>query len=1153
VNYQVCAPGGTPCDTATLTVTATPSDMKPVFAGIPAISAPGSTVSGTISCTNVISGAPTAAATQAICNAKAVDSNGVPVAVTVSSCVPTAPVASLAVGSAITCNVSYTTPGTAGGSDTVPTSVTLTGVTGALNDNNAGNNETLVTGPIIDAVNDSDGKPGGTMGAQTNLFPNDDYPSGSTFTLETGSTCANPSVATNGVATYDVSAAGSCEVNYKVCAPLPNQTVCDVASLTVTATAADMTAVVTAPQVSSPGAPVNGSITCTNLVSSGAPATNATCSATAVDSNGNVVPVVVSGCAPASPSTLAVGANITCNVSYVTPGTAGGSNTTPVSVQLTAVTGATNDSNPGNNTDPNVIPIVDAVDDAPSYSGGTQGATTPLNANDQSPPGSLFTKEPGGTCANASVALNGLATYDVPASGSCTVNYKVCAPTPNSTVCDTATMTVTATPADMTPMFSGLPAISAPGSAVTGTITCTNVISPTGGGSATAATCNAIAVDSAGVNVPVTVTGCAPPAPSDVAVGGSISCTVSYSTPGTLGGNNTAPTSVTLTGTTGSTNDVIIGNNTTPALIPIIDALDDNAAVPVGTIGATTDLTPNDQFPLGSVFSLESGGTCVAPSISAAGIATYNVPATTACSVNYKVCAPAPNATQCDTATLNVTATLADVVAAVSVPSAASPGATVNGTITCTNLSGTAVDASCTASAQDQSGANIALTVSGCVPTPPVMRTVGQTIQCNVSYTMPGARGGVDTAPTSVTVTAVASAINDSVAGNNTAPGVTVMVDALNDTSNAAFGVATSINVMTNDTKGTATATPSNVTATIVTSATTGSTFDSATGLFSVPATASPGTYIVVYEICANPAVVPVACDTATASITVAAPGAPVAVNDSASTVVNTPITVSTPISSNDSGVAVKVRNVTGLGGAMCPVPMNTSLGGDQSKAGASCVVGGVPGVTCTVATTHGSVTVCQDGTYTYTPANGYTGTDSFNYQIVDAAGQFATATVNLTVSGQPDLTTKVRLQSATPTPSATTTVFVDFANIGPGGANAVVMTLQMPAGLSGVVPSNGGVYNAATGLVTWPAIANIPGNTPIAGTYAVAFSMPSSAASLDFTSNALVPGGEATTGNNPSTAAIASAMAIPTLSNLAMLFLSLIVLTVASIQSRRR
>jgi large repetitive protein len=50
-------------------------------------------------------------------------------------------------------------------------------------------------------------------------------------------------------------------------------------------------------------------------------------------------------------------------------------------------------------------------------------------------------------------------------------------------------------------------------------------------------------------------------------------------------------------------------------------------------------------------------------------------------------------------------------------------------------------------------------------------------------------------------------------------------------------------------------------------------------------------------------------------------------------------------------------------------------------------------------ATPHGSVILLANGTYTYTPAPGYIGTDSFTYQICDTNGKCATATVTITVS----------------------------------------------------------------------------------------------------------------------------------------------------------
>src|SRR6202012_5606106 len=48
---------------------------------------------------------------------------------------------------------------------------------------------------------------------------------------------------------------------------------------------------------------------------------------------------------------------------------------------------------------------------------------------------------------------------------------------------------------------------------------------------------------------------------------------------------------------------------------------------------------------------------------------------------------------------------------------------------------------------------------------------------------------------------------------------------------------------------------------------------------------------------------------------------------------------------------------------------------------------------------THGSVVVNADGSYTYTPSTGYTGTDSFSYIVTDHSGATSTATVTLTVT----------------------------------------------------------------------------------------------------------------------------------------------------------
>lgn len=52
--------------------------------------------------------------------------------------------------------------------------------------------------------------------------------------------------------------------------------------------------------------------------------------------------------------------------------------------------------------------------------------------------------------------------------------------------------------------------------------------------------------------------------------------------------------------------------------------------------------------------------------------------------------------------------------------------------------------------------------------------------------------------------------------------------------------------------------------------------------------------------------------------------------------------------------------------------------------------------------TAHGTVTVNADGTYTYTPTTGYTGEDTFNYQVCDNAGACTTASVTIEVIPTP-------------------------------------------------------------------------------------------------------------------------------------------------------
>ena len=225
-----CAPAPAGCSVPT-TVRAPPADMGVVMSGLPSVVSPGSTVSGEIRCTAV---AGTALAPT--CSATAQDSDGAAIPVTVGACTPTLPVAALAAGSSITCPISFTAPGVAGGTDTGPTGVTVTATTGASNDNNPANNSDTGAASIIDAVDDTAvNQPAGATAATHDVSGNDQVPAGSVFALGAGSTCANPALGPTGLATFDVPASGSCTVAYQVCPPAPNQAVCDTAVLTVSA------------------------------------------------------------------------------------------------------------------------------------------------------------------------------------------------------------------------------------------------------------------------------------------------------------------------------------------------------------------------------------------------------------------------------------------------------------------------------------------------------------------------------------------------------------------------------------------------------------------------------------------------------------------------------------------------------------------------------------------------------------------------------------------------------------------------------------------------------------------------------------------------------------------------------------------------------
>jgi uncharacterized repeat protein (TIGR01451 family) len=868
VTYQLCAsPALTPavCDTATATIVVGPgADMVPTFGPLPGVVHPGQLYTGLVlNCTNVAGGVSAATARGTLCQPQV--SVG-----TVSNVVCNPLVgADVASGAAQTCSFSYQAPGTQGGTDEPTTAVIFTGTTGAANDLNGGlttggNNLVTAAAVVIDALDDTTGRAGGLTAQTFALDANDQFPAGSVFSLRAGGTCANASVGSTGLATYDVPASGTCTVPYQVCAPAPNTTACDTATLTVSASGADMAAAFSGlPTAVRPGQTLTGlGLTCTNIAASGA-ATVATCAPTV--SVGTVSAVV---CNPATGGSVAAGAAIVCTFSYTAPGTQGGADEPALSVVFTGTTAATNDTNAVNNVAQATATVVDAVDDNVGQPGGTTGRTTPLAPNDQYPVGSTFTGT-GGTCANASVSSSGIATYDVPASGACTVTYQVCAPAPEASTCDFATLAVTAGAADLSPVLAGLPRVVGPGQRYTGlTLTCTNAA---GLSTATSPTCAPTAsVGTVGDLV------CSPVAGADLAAGAAITCSFSYTAPGTRGGNDEPATAVVFYGQTGALNDnnggtSANGNNLTLASATLVDALDDTDTKPAGLTGQTSNVAENDQYPTGSTFT-RTGGSCAFASMGPTGTATYDMPASGACTVVYQVCAPTPDVASCDTATLTVRVNSSDMVPTFAgLPAAVYPGQSITGlSLTCRNTTGLAAATGALCQPTVSAGT---LTNLQCTPTTGSTVADGASIVCTFGYTAPGTVGGNRETAASVVFTGTTGASNDSnggltTGGNNSVIGTAPLIDAVNDGPATVASTGARVPLVGNDTLGGAAVAMAQVLPTLTDpSGLIGATVDTATGELVVPAGAVPGSYTLTYQLCA--ASTPLVCDRATVVVNV--------------------------------------------------------------------------------------------------------------------------------------------------------------------------------------------------------------------------------------------------------------------------------------------
>lgn len=286
------------------------------------------------------------------------------------------------------------------------------------------------------------------------------------------------------------------------------------------------------------------------------------------------------------------------------------------------------------------------------------------------------------------------------------------------------------------------------------------------------------------------------------------------------------------------------------ACTPAIDC-----SVVTGMSGITITWSGPATLPNGGTYP--TGFSYTAP----AGPATVTVLATIATSTAGDE--PSNNTAEASTAIQQVAA---DMQASFGpIPAALGPGQALTGlSLTCSNNGpGSAADPTCVPSASVGVVSNIQ-----CSPDSPALLANGDAITCTFDYTAPGTQGGADEPAQSVSFLGSTSASNDSNAANNQDSASAVIVDALNDGPLTVVPGGSTASVIGNDTRG---AVPAVIGTNV--SLTPGVLPPGFTmnpdGTITVAPGTTPGPYAVPYTICAFPATVPPACDTATASVEV--------------------------------------------------------------------------------------------------------------------------------------------------------------------------------------------------------------------------------------------------------------------------------------------
>ncbi|WP_372473981.1 Ig-like domain-containing protein [Capnocytophaga sp. ARDL2] len=956
ITYKICVPSTSICDTATVTVPVRAAEINAVnddYTSTPVNGANGATL-GNVLTNDTLNGATAT-----------IDKVAITV---VTGATPATSGASVPELNPSTGEVSVPA-GTPAGTYTIDYKICE-----QLNPSNCDTATVTVLVNTIDAQDDVVPTPvNGADGATNvvNVLTNDTKDGGSitdpsevTLTVVTEATPINGgSVPTLDPSTGEVSVpagtpAGNYTITYKIC--VPSTSICDTATVTVPVKAAEINAV----NDDYTSTPVNGA----NGATLGNVLTNDTLNG-ATATIDKVAITVVTGATPATSGASVPELNPSTGEVSVPAGTPAGTYTIDYKIceQL-------NPSNCDTATVTVLVNTIDAQDDVvPTPVNGADGATNVVNVltNDTKDGGSIADpSEVTLTVVTEATPINGgpvptlnpsTGEVSVPAgtpAGNYTITYKICVP--STSICDTATVTVPVRAAEINAVNDDY--TSTPVNGVNGA-TLGNVLTNDTLNGATAT------IDKVAITV---VTG-ATPATSGASVPELNPSTGEVSVPaGTPAGTYTIDYKICE-----QLNPSNCDTATVTVLVNTIDAQDDVVPTPVnGADGATNvvNVLTNDTKDGGSITDPSEVTLTVvteATPINGGSVPTLDpstgevsVPAGTPAgnyTITYKICVPSTSI--CDTATVTVPVKAAEINAVnddyTSTPVNGANGATLGNVLTNDTLNGATATID-----------KVAITVvTGATPA-----TSGASVpELNPSTGEVSVPAGTPAGTYTIDYK-ICEQLNPSNCDTATVTVLVNTIDAQDDVVptpvHSGNGATNVINVLTNDTKnGGSITNPSEVTLTVVTEATPingGSvpTLDPSTGEVSVPAGTPAGNYTITYKICVPSTSI---CDTATVTVPVA-PNTVDAKNDINNTFVNT--AVSGNVSTNDEDPQ---------GDELSSFELLTS-----STQGGHNLVFDV------------------DGTYTFTPANNFTGTVVYEYKVCDNATVPACDTATLTIEVLP-------------------------------------------------------------------------------------------------------------------------------------------------------